>query len=348
MRMQDIRSHGHTWAVVLAGGDGTRLATLTEALHSRPVPKQFACIAGRQSLLQSTLRRVASVVPPRRTVVVVGRSHLPWARAQLGPRRGVSLLVQPSNLGTATGLLYALSWIRQRDPMAHILMFPSDHHIQHLEPFTTSVRDAEGVSRASGMLTLLGVEPDVMDADYGWIVRGAPLTETRGRAHELRAFVEKPDTRRAAGLRAEGALWNTFILASPAAEVWRLTREHLPAHTAAFEALDRFSFTTGAAELDDVYRRLPPADFSRDVLQVADRLAVVPMAGTGWSDWGTPDRVLASLHGTRAETTLRARLRAVTPTDSVTTSPVDCGCPVECRCARIDPRVEPHRQTALP
>jgi mannose-1-phosphate guanylyltransferase len=335
--MQDKRPHGNTWAVVLAGGDGTRLATLTEALHSRPIPKQFACIAGRESLLQSTLRRVACVVPSRRTVVVVGRSHLSWARTQLGPRRGVSLLVQPSNLGTAAGLLYALSWIRHRDPLAHILMFPSDHHIQHLEPFTRAVRDAEDVSRASGVLTLIGVAPDVADADYGWIIPGTALPRAPARARELRGFIEKPDPEHAARLRAGGALWNTFILAAPATELWRLARQHVPVHAAAFEGLDRFSFSVGSSEIDEVYQQLPSADFSRHVLQVADRLAVVPMAGTGWSDWGTPQRVLASLRGTPAEAAIRARLQAAAPASRVhRIAPVERICPLDCRCGALD------------
>jgi hypothetical protein len=40
---------------------------------------------------------------------------------------------------------------------------------------------------------------------------------------------------------------------------------------------------------------VPQADFSSDVLQHATGLYVVPLERCGWSDWGTPERVLESL-----------------------------------------------------
>jgi hypothetical protein len=51
---------------------------------------------------------------------------------------------------------------------------------------------------------------------------------------------------------------------------------------------------TGAG-LEELYDRLPPADLSRDLLAAARGLSVVPMAGAGWSDCGTPERLLACL-----------------------------------------------------
>jgi mannose-1-phosphate guanylyltransferase len=298
-RMREDPKCGDAWAIVLAGGQGSRLASLTHAIHCRPTPKQFAVIAGDESMLQATLRRTLGLVPPRRTVVVIGDGQLEWARPQLRIHPEIAVLVQPANLGTATGLLYALSWLRLHAVTPHVLMFPSDHFVERVAPFAEAVRDAEAISRTSGLLTLIGVAPDAADTEYGWLVPGPPLEAAAGRV--LRAFVEKPPEDTATRLRAAGALWNTFILAAPATEVWRLARQHLPGHAAVFEALDRFSFSAGATDVHDAYQRLATADFSRDVLQLADRLAVVPMAGAGWSDWGTPARVLASLRGTPSE-----------------------------------------------
>ncbi len=295
-----------TWAIVLAGGDGTRLAELTEALHGRPVPKQFATVAGDRSMLQATLDRVARIVPARRTVIVVGRAHLAWARAQLAEYEGTTL-VQPASRGTATAILFALTWIRLHDREAHALVFPSDHHVGDVPRFVDAVRTAGRTSCELGRLAVLGVAPELSDPDYGWIIAGPPVAPA---CCSLECFVEKPGAETARRLHARGGLWNTFILAAPAQLVAELARRHLPDHARRFDILDRFSFAPGAPDLDELYAAIEPADFSKHVLEPACDLLVVPMHGTGWSDWGTPDRVLASLEGTPAGPLLRARLDA--------------------------------------
>jgi mannose-1-phosphate guanylyltransferase len=298
-----------TWAIVLAGGDGTRLAHLTEALHRRPTPKQFAAITGGDSMLQATLRRTAVLAPPERTVIVVGRHHLPWVRQQVDPGRGFRLLVQPAGRGTAVAILAALHWISLLDRDADVIVFPSDHHVSSDVRFCEAVAGAQQASRDTGLLTLVGVVPDGPDADYGWIVPGTELERTFATGQRLDHFVEKPGIELAADLFARGALWNTFIMTGAARTFWRHAERHLPVQTALLERLDLFSFAPGSVELEDTYHQLPAADFSGDVLQRASDLAVVPMVEAGWSDWGTPDRVLTTLSGTPYEDVVRRSLR---------------------------------------
>lgn len=295
----------HTWAIVLAGGDGTRLADLTAALHGRPTPKQFAMIGGDRSMLQDTLLRLAPIVPAKRTVVVIGRGHLPWARAQLCGANAPITLVQPASRGTATAIALALRWIRLRDPGADIVMSPSDHHVAATEVFRSAVRRARDSARETGHAVLVGVTPEYDDPDFGWIVAGHPRPDG---SRTLDRFVEKPDAVSARTLRASGALWNTFLLAGPAANLWALVERHLPAHASALGNLDCLSFAPGTPDLELAFDQLAPADFSRDVLQQASGLGVVAMTDSGWDDWGTPDRVLRSLDEPRARE-LRARLR---------------------------------------
>lgn len=286
-----------TWAIVLAGGEGTRLANLTAALHGRPTPKQFAMIGGRRSMLQDTLRRLAPIVPAKRTLVVIGRGHVPWIRTQLcGPRAPLTL-VQPASRGTATAIALALQWIRLRDPDADILISPSDHHVAAVDSYRSAVRHACDAAHDSGRVTLVGVKPEYDDPDFGWIVEGARAPNG---SRALERFVEKPDAVTARSLRASGALWNTFLLAGPATTLWSLINRNLPAHARELAALDCLSFAPGSPDLDRSFDQLAAADFSRDVLQHASDLGVVTMADSGWDDWGTPDRVLRSLGNARA------------------------------------------------
>ena len=301
-------SMDRSWAVVLAAGDGVRLRPLTRRLHGEAVPKQFAVIDGERSMLQTTLDRLAPRFPRERTVVVVGRSHQALARAQLRRYEGVDVAVQPANLGTGPGFLLPLARIRARDPTARVVVFPSDHHVFHPE------RLLEGVDRAlkasdRGGLALIGVEADRPATDYGWIVPEHGSFPRGAGVWPVRQFVEKPDRPLAERLLQQGALWNAFICVGRLEGFWTEARRHMPRATERFDAyVDRVGGPGEDALLDHIYSGMMPADFSRDVLQQARGLVVAPVRDAGWSDWGSPRRVLESLRGMAKHRRLLARV----------------------------------------
>ncbi len=90
------------WGLVLAGGDGTRLQSLTRLIAGSPIPKQYCRLVGERSLLEETLARVRNLLPPARTLAVVNRDHLPLASAQLATLPTRNVVVQPRNRDTAT------------------------------------------------------------------------------------------------------------------------------------------------------------------------------------------------------------------------------------------------------
>ena len=120
---------GPLWAIVLAGGDGTRLQPLTRRLYGEPRPKQFAALIGTRSLLRQTLDRVALSIPPRQTVVVTRRAHAHYTAREIRGSEGPTVLAQPADRGTAAGVLFPAHWIAWQDPGAVVAVFPSDHFI---------------------------------------------------------------------------------------------------------------------------------------------------------------------------------------------------------------------------
>ncbi len=280
------------WAIILAGGDGTRLASLTRALYGTERPKQFAVLTGSRSMLQATVDRILPMVPPERIVVVVTRHHEVLAREQLAAWGGaITLLVQPRNLDTAPGLLLPLSWIRARDRDARVVVLPADHHVAQPRALLDALHmAADSTRRRRNHVSLVGAEPDSPDTEYGWIVPGRRLGRSGTRA--VQRFFEKPGPELAEELLGLGALWNTFIMVGSIEALWRESEQHLPEHAA---GLARCALPH---ELERVYTTLPPANFSRAVLERARNLTLTPLRGAGWSDWGTPRRVLASLAGT--------------------------------------------------
>jgi mannose-1-phosphate guanylyltransferase len=126
----------------------------------------------------------------------------------------------------------------------------------------------------------------------------------------VHCFEEKPEPAVAQRLLSQGALWNTFVLVSSAQRLWDLGAAHLPVQSHALDAFREGSTIQQRELVWHTYEDLPPADFSREVLERADGLEVVPLPECGWSDWGTPERVLASLRGTPEFRRLRQCLRS--------------------------------------
>ena len=306
-----IASATPPYVVVLAGGEGTRLAPLTRALYGHDLPKQFAVLAGEKSLLQQTIDRALRLTAADHVVVVVTGAREAIARTQLAPYPGVELVVQPYNLDTAPGLLLPLARILARVADARVVFLPSDHYVTDDRPLADALRTSEH-GAASERLALIGVAPTGPEVEYGWIVRGRRLGRTG--AFAVARFAEKPEPRLAEALWRDGGLWNTFISAGPARVFWQLARRHVPDHVA---ALERYAGAIGGggeqAALAEAYGAMPSANFSRDVLAHARNLAVLPVAGTGWSDWGSPKRVFASLLGTPNHDRLVARIRGEVP-----------------------------------
>lgn len=307
--MTDAR---HPHVVILAGGEGNRLAPLTRALYGRDLPKQFAVLAGEHSLLQTTIERATLLTALDRISVVVSAHHEAIARQQLAPYPGVELIVQPKNLDTAPGMMLPIVRILAREGDARIVFLPSDHYIANLRPIHAAIREASRPALRDRVV-LLGVAPTGPEVEYGWIVRGAAIA--RSRAYEVARFAEKPSPELAAQLWERGAVWNTFIQTGPARAFWELARHRLPEHA---RALEQYAAAIGGSEealvLEAAYRSMPPASFSHDVLATAGSLAMIPVAGSGWSDWGSPARVFASLAGTEKHAHLVDRIRGELPT----------------------------------
>jgi mannose-1-phosphate guanylyltransferase len=116
-------------AVILTGGEGSRLRPLTRLITGRHIPKQFCPLFGSTTLLDQTRRCVSLAIPPRATATVVTRSHECFCGPLAADARPENLVVQPTNRGTAPAILYGLLKIAESNPAATIAVFPSDHYV---------------------------------------------------------------------------------------------------------------------------------------------------------------------------------------------------------------------------
>jgi mannose-1-phosphate guanylyltransferase len=285
-----------TWAIVLAGGEGTRLHGLTTDASGVAVPKQYCSLAGGQSLLIDTLQRAASVVEPSYICVVVAAQHRRWWEPICSRMPKSRIIVQPRNCGTGNGVLLPLLHILARDHDAHIVLLPSDHYVRDEPALASSLRQAVGaLEDHPDEVLVLGMHPEDVDPDLGYIVPGQSIGPN---ISEVERFVEKPSGAAARQLLDQGALWNALIMATRARALLDLFMLRQPDVVAKmhFAVGDDLRSSTNALAATFVYRDLPNIDFSSQILQGSEtKLRLIKANRCGWTDLGTPKRLCETL-----------------------------------------------------
>ena len=133
------------WGVILAGGDGVRLRSMTRSIAGDDRPKQFCSLVGEETLLTETRRRAALAVPAHRTLVVVNRAHERFYTPLLADLRTRLVVAQPENRGTAPAILYALLALAARQAASDTVVFyPSDHFVSDDAAFSGQIEDFRG------------------------------------------------------------------------------------------------------------------------------------------------------------------------------------------------------------
>ena len=300
------------WAVILAGGDGTRLQSMTRNITGDDRPKQFVPVIGGSTLLDQTRSRVALSVSPGRTLFVVTEKHRRFYQSLTQSVSHNLLLEQPANKGTAPAILYALMRVTAKSPKAIVALFPSDHYFADDEEFMSHVDAAfDAVQVQPETVTLLGITPSGPETEYGWIepqrsiLGNVPRSITR-----VSRFWEKPDANVALSLMDQGCLWNSFVMVGRVNALLKMTSTALAEMVSQFAAImPTFETPAERKALQALYAEIQESNFSHEVLAARpEDLTVMRVGDVGWSDLGEPARVLATLAqmGVRTELAMSA------------------------------------------
>ena len=204
------------WAVVFAGGIGTRFWPLSTARR----PKQVLALVNERPLISDTILRLAPLVPPERVLVVTSADIVDTLHDTIPEVPRANMLVEPRPLGTAAALAWgAVEISRRAGPETLFVALHADLSVASPQDFQQTVRQAASIAAAQPVLVTIGARPTRCETGFGYLQAGAPLdpfvSRAEGGACRVEYFVEKPNAALADTLIERGALWNSGIF------VWR-------------------------------------------------------------------------------------------------------------------------------
>lgn len=262
------------WAVVLAGGTGSRFWPLSTPER----PKQLLPLVTDKPLLIDTIDRLRPIVDAGHTLVLTNAGLTKPIAALLGDFPRENIVAEPRPAGTAAALTWAARAIERRDTRsATMLCVHADWAIADEERFRQTLLQAEEVAVTTHSLVTVGIVPTRPDPGFGYIQPSAAGSDDPS---AVKRFVEKPDRARAAAMCEEGYLWNSGIFVWRAGDFLDEVEEHTPELAAAL----RHAGKNDAGQFFGSV--VMPVSVDVGVLERSGRVMVVP-GNFGWDDIGT-------------------------------------------------------------
>jgi mannose-1-phosphate guanylyltransferase/mannose-6-phosphate isomerase len=272
------------FGVIMAGGSGTRFWPLSR----KGRPKQFLNITGGRPMIVETCERLRPLMGYEEMAIVLGASHLDEA-ARLLEGTGIHLLAEPVGRNTAPCIGLGALYAKHQGAKGPVAFLPADHFIADPERFLAALSVAAEHAAQGGIATL-GIVPTRPETGFGYI-RRAHDEEMKGLegAHQVLAFVEKPDAETAVRYLSSGEYyWNAGIFVATADTILQEIRTHLPAVHGALMRLDHAMGTARFVQvLSDVYPGLPSTSFDYGVMEKTRQPVYVVPCECGWSDVGS-------------------------------------------------------------
>jgi len=185
----------------------------------------------------------------------------------------------------------ALVRILQRDPDAVVVLVPCDHYYSDDEAFRRAIGSViSSAEQYPDAIVLLGAEACYAEIEYGWIDAGSAISDTPVPLFRVNRFWEKPSVLQAQELLRRGCLWNTFVTAGRASTFLDVLCTGIPHVVLAINnaVVDN--------DLERAYQDIPAVDLSLEVFAPQPhRLLAICDAKSGWTDLGSPARVMEIL-----------------------------------------------------
>jgi len=274
------------YAILLAGGTGTRLWPVSRELY----PKQLVKFIGEDSLLQSTIKRLTPVINEKRIRIVCGKEHFHETAknmAEIGVQPERMIISEPCGRNTAPAILLAVLHILKIEPDAVLAVFPADHVIRAMDRFHANLEKAIQLA-GMGHIVTFGIKPYYPETGYGYIegeeeIYSTGVKDKFDEALSVKRFVEKPDRETAETyVKAGNFFWNSGMFAFKASVIVEEFRSFMP------ELLEKMKNMLEEKDLitKKEYEELPNISIDYAIMEKTSKGVVLP-SDFEWSDIGS-------------------------------------------------------------
>jgi mannose-1-phosphate guanylyltransferase len=279
--------HENYYAVIMAGGGGTRLWPLS----NRERPKQMLTLGGERTLFQVTIDRLAGLFPADRILVVTVAEQAEKLQAQCPEIPAENYLIEPMPRGTASVVGLAAVALQARDSKAIMTILTADHFIEQVERFRELLATAAQVAN-DGFLVTLGIQPTHPSTGYGYIQRGEFLKRyNTNEAYRVKRFREKPNVELAEEMIEKGDhYWNSGMFIWRVDQILAAFQQHMPSLYDSLQQIgNAWNTEQRKAVVEKIWPHIKPETIDYGIMEHAAEVAVLPALDLGWNDVGSWD-----------------------------------------------------------
>ena len=271
------------YAVILAGGSGTRLWPLSR----RDYPKQALKLVGGKTMFQYAVERIRPIFPPERIVVVTLAKHASILMEQVPELPRENFILEPDGRGTAPAIGLAAISIMGQDPDACMAILTADQFIKETKRFCEVLAAAEKV--ADGRLVTLGIHPSSPSTGFGYIHQGALAGNENGYSYyAVERFTEKPDPDTAGKMIESGEYsWNSGMFVWEGKRILKEFQRQMPDfYTQLMEVKGALGTSSFQAVMERVWPQVRKETIDYGIMEGAGDVVVIPVE-IGWTDVGS-------------------------------------------------------------